>query len=168
MPLFTQWRLLARADNAAIRRSVRNRIATMAAAENTAEVTPGTAPAAADSRLQQTLQNLNALSQRQKIAGAAAPALVLALLAGALLWTRAREDGVLSSNLAARDGGEMIAALGKQNVPARMPANASAILAPRAQVHETRLRPAAQRLRKGGLAGFELMDGQKLGISQFN
>ena len=40
----------------------------MAAAENTAEFTPGTAPAAADSRLQQTLQNLNALSQRQKLA----------------------------------------------------------------------------------------------------
>ena len=51
----------------------------MAAAENTAEFTPGTAPAAADSRLQQTLQNLNALSQRQKVAGAAALALVIAL-----------------------------------------------------------------------------------------
>ena len=84
MPLFTQWRLPARADNAAIRRSVRNRIATMAAAENTADLPPGAAPAA-DSRLQQTLQNLNALSQRQKVAGAAALALVIALLAGVLL-----------------------------------------------------------------------------------
>ena len=43
----------------------------MAAAENTADLPPGAAPAA-DSRLQQTLQNLNALSQRQKVAGAAA------------------------------------------------------------------------------------------------
>ena len=140
----------------------------MAAAENTAEFTPGTAPAAADSRLQQTLQNLNALSQRQKIAGAAALALVIALLAGVLLWNRAPEYGVLFSNLDERDGGQIIAALGQQNVPYRMSANGSAILVPQAQVHETRLRLAAEGLPKGGLAGFELMDGQKLGISQFN
>lgn len=140
----------------------------MAAAENTAEFTPGTAPAAADSWLQQTLQNLNALSQRQKVAGAAALALVIALLAGVLLWNRAPEYGVLFSNLDERDGGQIIAALGQQNVPYRMSANGSAILVPQAQVHETRLRLAAEGLPKGGLAGFELMDGQKLGISQFN
>ncbi|MDX9884889.1 flagellar basal-body MS-ring/collar protein FliF [Thauera sp.] len=140
----------------------------MAAAENTAEFTPGTAPAAADSRLQQTLQNLNALSQRQKVAGAAALALVVALLAGVLMWNRAPEYGVLFSNLDERDGGQIIAALGQQNVPYRMSANGSAILVPQGQVHETRLRLAAEGLPKGGLAGFELMDGQKLGISQFN
>ena len=140
----------------------------MAAAENTAEFTPGTAPAAADSRLQQTLQNLNALSQRQKLAGAAAIALVVALLAGVLMWNRAPEYGVLFSNLDERDGGQIIAALGQQNVPYRMSANGSAILVPQGQVHETRLRLAAEGLPKGGLAGFELMDGQKLGISQFN
>lgn len=139
----------------------------MAAAENTAELSPGAA-APADSRLQQTLQNLNALSQRQKIAGAAALALVIALLAGVLLWNRAPEYAVLFSNLDERDGGQIIAALGQQNVPYRMSANGSAILVPQAQVHETRLRLAAEGLPKGGLAGFELMDGQKLGISQFN
>ena len=139
----------------------------MAAAENTADLPPGAAPAA-DSRLQQTLQNLNALSQRQKVAGAAALALVIALLAGVLLWNRAPEYGVLFSNLDERDGGQIIAALGQQNVPYRMSANGSAILVPQAQVHETRLRLAAEGLPKGGLAGFELMDGQKLGISQFN
>lgn len=139
----------------------------MAAAENTADLPPGAAPAA-DSRLQQTLQNLNALSQRQKVAGAAALALVIALLAGVLLWNRAPEYGVLFSNLDERDGGQIIAALGQQNVPYRMSANGTAILVPQAQVHETRLRLAAEGLPKGGLAGFELMDGQKLGISQFN
>jgi flagellar M-ring protein FliF len=139
----------------------------MAAAENTAELSPGAA-APADSRMQQTLQNLNALSQRQKIAGAAALALVIALLAGVLLWNRAPDYAVLFSNLDERDGGQIIAALGQQNVPYRMSANGTAILVPQAQVHETRLRLAAEGLPKGGLAGFELMDGQKLGISQFN
>lgn len=140
----------------------------MAAAENTADLPPGAAPAATDSRLQQALQNINALSQRQKIAGAAAIALVIALLAGVLLWNRAPEYAVLFSNLDERDGGQIIAALGQQNVPYRMSANGTAILVPQAQVHETRLRLAAEGLPKGGLAGFELMDGQKLGISQFN
>lgn len=139
----------------------------MAAAENTADLPPGSAPAA-DSRLQQALQNLNALSQRQKLAGAAALALVIALLAGVLMWNRAPDYGVLFSNLDERDGGQIIAALGQQNVPYRMSANGTAILVPQAQVHETRLRLAAEGLPKGGLAGFELMDGQKLGISQFN
>ena len=143
----------------------------MAAAENTAEFAPGTAgaaPAAADSRMQQALQNINALSPRQKIAGGAAIALAIALLVGVLMWNRAPEYAVLFSNLDERDGGQIIAALGQQNVPYRMSANGTAILVPQAQVHETRLRLAAEGLPKGGLAGFELMDGQKLGISQFN
>ncbi|MHB1374199.1 MAG: flagellar basal-body MS-ring/collar protein FliF [Thauera sp.] len=143
----------------------------MAAAENTAEFTPGTpgaAPTAADSRVQQALQNINALSQRQKVAGAAAIALAIALLVGVLMWNRAPEYAVLFSNLDERDGGQIIAALAQQNVPYRMSSNGTAILVPQAQVHETRLRLAAEGLPKGGLAGFELMDGQKLGISQFN
>lgn len=137
----------------------------MAAADNTAELPPGTAPAAADSRLQQAMQNINALSQRQKLAAAAAIALAIALVVGVLLWNRAPDYAVLFSNLDERDGGQIITALQQQNVPYRMSANGSAILVPQAQVHETRLRLAAEGLPKGGLAGFELMDGQKLGIS---
>lgn len=139
----------------------------MAAAENTADLPPG-ATAPADSRVQQALQNLNALTQRQKIAGAAAIALAIALVAGVLLWNRAPDYAVLFSNLDERDGGQIIAALQQQNVPYRMSPNGNAILVPQAQVHETRLQLAAEGLPKGGLAGFELMDGQKLGISQFN
>jgi len=168
MPLIESRDLQRQADNAAIGRSARDRTATMAAADNTAELPPGTAPAAADSRLQQAMQNINALSQRQKLAAAAAIALAIALVVGVLLWNRAPDYAVLFSNLDERDGGQIITALQQQNVPYRMSANGSAILVPQAQVHETRLRLAAEGLPKGGLAGFELMDGQKLGISQFN
>ncbi len=136
----------------------------MATAENAAELPPG----AADSRLQQALHNINALSQRQKLAAAAAIALAVALVVGALLWSRAPDYAVLFSNLDERDGGQIIAALQQQNVPFRMSPTGNAILVPQAQVHETRLRLAAEGLPKGGLVGFELMDGQKLGISQFN
>jgi flagellar M-ring protein FliF len=38
---------------------------------------------------------------------------------------------------------------------------------PQANVHDIRLKLASQGLPKGGLVGFEVMEGQKLGISQF-
>ena len=113
MPLFTPWRLPARTHNAAIRQSVSNRTAIMAAAENTADLPPGAARADAQAatRMQQALQNLAALNTRQKIAGAVAVALAIALVAGALLWNRAPEYAVLFSNLDERDGGQIIAEL---------------------------------------------------------
>ncbi|MBP6762988.1 MAG: flagellar M-ring protein FliF, partial [Thauera sp.] len=144
----------------------------MASAENTIELSPGmnaeSATPGVQTRLQQTLQNIRELSQQQKLAGAAAIALVIALIAGVLMWNRPPEYAVLFSNLDERDGGQIIAALQQQNVPYRMSPTGNAILVPPAQVHETRLRLAAAGLPKGGLAGFELMDGQKLGISQFS
>ena len=144
----------------------------MASAENTIELSPGmnaeSANPGVQTRLQQTLQNLRDLSQQQKLAAGAAVALVIALIAGVLMWNRPPDYAVLFSNLDERDGGQIIAALQQQNVPYRMSPNGNAILVPPAQVHETRLQLAAAGLPKGGLAGFELMDGQKLGISQFN
>ena len=141
----------------------------MATAENTAELPAGAAAeGAAANRLQQALQNIRALDQRQKIAAGVALALVIALVVSMLSWNRAPEYSVLFSNLEERDGGQIIAALQQQNVPYRMSPSGTAILVPSAQVHETRLRLAAEGLPRGGLAGFELMDGQKLGISQFN
>ena len=140
----------------------------MATAENTAEMPIGGAPPAEPTRLQQALQNINALSQRQKLAAAGAIALAIALIAGVLMWNRPPDYAVLFSNLDERDGGQIITALQQQNVPYRMSPSGNAIMVPTAQVHETRLRLAAEGLPKGGLAGFELMDGQKLGISQFN
>ena len=57
----------------------------------------------------QALQNLAAPSTRQKIAGAVAIALAIALVMRLLLWNRAPEYAVLFSNLDERDGGQIIA-----------------------------------------------------------
>ena len=61
----------------------------MASAENTIELSPGmnaeSATPGVQTRLQQTLQNVRDLSQQQKLAGAAAIALVIALIAGVLM-----------------------------------------------------------------------------------
>lgn len=120
------------------------------------------------SQLQQIIDNIKALDQRQKLAGAAALALAIALLIGALLWQREPGYAVLFSNFDERDGGAIVSALQQQNVPYRLSPTGTAILVPSEQVHDVRLRLAAQGLPKGGLVGFEIMETQKLGVSQFH
>ena len=113
-------------------------------------------------------QRINELSQRQKLSAAAAIAIAIALLVGLWLWSRTPDYAVLFSNLEERDGGAIVTALQQQNVPYRFAPGGGAILIPSAMVHEVRLRLAAQGLPKGGLVGFELMENQKLGVSQFH
>ncbi len=96
-----------------------------------------------------------------------AAAALIAVVAAATLWSRAPDYRVLYSNVADSDGGAIIAALQQMNVPYRFADGGSAIMVPEANVHEARLKLAAQGLPKGGLAGFELMENQKFGTSQF-
>jgi flagellar M-ring protein FliF len=97
-----------------------------------------------------------------------AVALLVAIVAGLFLWSRAPDYKVLYSNLSDRDGGSIIAALQAANIPYKFSDNGGAILVPADQVHEMRLRLASQGLPKSGSVGFELMDNQKFGISQFD
>lgn len=93
-----------------------------------------------------------------------------ALLAVALalwLWNKPPDYGVLFSNFTDRDGGAITAELDKLNIKHKFSENGSAILVPTEQVHDVRLKLAAQGLPKGGNVGFELMENQKLGVSQF-
>lgn len=115
----------------------------------------------------QILEHLNNLNQRQKLAGAALVAIIIALIVGSLLWSRAPDYSVLFANLEERDGGAIVTALQAQNTPYRVGPGGSSILVPADQVHETRLRLAAQGLPRGGLVGFEVMENQRLGVSQF-
>jgi flagellar M-ring protein FliF len=94
-------------------------------------------------------------------------ALALALLVGGWLWAKDPPYGIVFANLSERDGGQIVAALQQQNIPYRISEGGTAILVPVGQVHDVRLRLASQGLPKGGLVGFELMETQKLGISQF-
>lgn len=134
----------------------------MAAEDAAAPVPPPASP------LAQVLENIRNLSQRQKIAAGAALAFGIALIVGVLLWSRQPEYSVLFSNLAEKDGGAVVASLQQQNIPYKFSDNGNAILVPATQVHDLRLRLAAQGIPKGGLVGFELMENQKLGLSQFH
>ena len=129
--------------------------------------TADTATAAGAVPGMQALRGLNALSQRQKMSAAAAIAFALSLVVGAWLWARTPDYAVLFANIDERDGGAIVTSLQQQNIPYRFSPGGTAIMIPSGQVHDTRLRLAAQGLPKGGLVGFEVMENQRLGVSQF-
>ncbi len=105
--------------------------------------------------------------QGRYLALGAGMALVVSIMASIWMWNQKPEYRVLVSNFSDRDGGAMIAALQTLNVPYRFAEGGGAILVPAEQVHDARLKLAAQGLPKGGNVGFELMENQKLGSSQF-
>lgn len=111
-------------------------------------------------------EGLNRLSNGQKLGVMLALAAVIALMVGFWIWFRAPDYKVLYSNLNDRDGGAIVAELQKQNVPYKMSDGGGAILVPSEMVYEARLKLASQGLPRGGSVGFELLDNQKLGISQ--
>jgi len=94
-------------------------------------------------------------------------AAAIAAAIGAWLWAQTPDYRVLYSNLSDRDGGAIIAALGPLNVPYKVGEGGTVILVPANQVHETRLRLASQGLPKGSVVGYELVDNQKFGATQF-
>ncbi|CNH35631.1 flagellar basal-body MS-ring/collar protein FliF [Yersinia pekkanenii] len=98
------------------------------------------------------------------IAAAAAVAILVALM----LWAKSPDYRVLYSNLSDRDGGDIVTQLTQLNIPYRFADSGGALLIPADKVHETRLRLAQQGLPKGGAVGFELLDQEKFGISQFS
>lgn len=97
------------------------------------------------------------------IAGAAA----IALLAALLMWASAPSYRVLYSNLSEADGGRIIAELDKRGVPYQLGPGGGAVLVPGDRVYDLRLRLAEQGLPEAGNVGFEIMDKQAFGISQF-
>ncbi|NUU00178.1 flagellar basal-body MS-ring/collar protein FliF [Herbaspirillum robiniae] len=96
-----------------------------------------------------------------------AAAATIALMIGIWMWSQKVEYRVLFSNFNDRDGGAIVASLQQMNVPYKYSDGGTAILVPENMVHDARLKLAAQGLPKGGNVGFELMENQKLGISQF-
>lgn len=109
-------------------------------------------------------ERLRAQPKLPLIVGAAA---IAAAAAAFLLWSRAPDYGVLYTNVTDRDGGAIIASLQQMNVPYKFAEGGGAILVARDRVPEVRLRLASQGLPKGGGVGFELMDNQKFGTSNF-
>lgn len=105
------------------------------------------------------------MGKRVVIGGAIAG--VLAVVAALWLWTSAPEYRVLFSNYTDKDGGAITAALDQMGVKYKFSDGGSAILVPAERIHDLRLKLAQQGLPRAGNVGFELLENQKLGTSQF-
>jgi flagellar M-ring protein FliF len=112
-------------------------------------------------------QGLGRVPARQLLALMVGAAAVIAVLFGSWMWMQSSDYRVLYSNLADKDGGTIIASLSQMNVPYKLAEGGGVIMVPAAVVHDTRLKLASQGLPKGGTVGFELVDNQKFGATQF-
>lgn len=98
------------------------------------------------------------------ISASAAISIIIALI----FWAKSPDYRVLYSNISDQDGGAIVAQLTQMNVPYRFQESGGAIMVPEDKVHEARLTLAQLGLPKGGAVGFELLDQEKFGISQFS
>ncbi len=110
---------------------------------------------------------MNQLNLQQILGLLVGIAALFALIAGAWMWGKTPDHRVLYSNLSDRDGGAIIESLQQMNIPYKFADGGGALLVPSGQVHEARLKLASQGLPKGGNVGFELMENQRFGITQF-
>ncbi len=104
---------------------------------------------------------------RQVFALCAGLALLFATITVSVQWSRSGDYRVLFANLSDRDGGAVIAALSQMNIPYKFTEVGGAISIPADQLHPVRMKLASQGLPRGGTVGYELMESQKFGASQF-
>lgn len=117
-------------------------------------------------RLNEALERFKALPNNKKIIFFTAVAAVLSIAIALFAFNREPAFKVLFTGLADRDGGQITAALQQMNVPYQI-GDGGVISVPSDKVYDVRLKLASQGLPKAGGVGFELMDKQKFGISQF-
>ncbi|MGU9865623.1 flagellar basal-body MS-ring/collar protein FliF [Kluyvera ascorbata] len=115
-----------------------------------------------------TVEWVNRLRANPKIPLMVVSAAAVAVLVAMVLWAKSPDYRTLFSNLSDQDGGAIVTQLTQMNVPYRFADNGGALEVPADKVHELRLRLAQIGLPKGGAVGFELLDQEKFGISQFS
>jgi flagellar M-ring protein FliF len=112
-------------------------------------------------------QRLAGLDQGQRLRLALGIVLFVAIGIVGLVMGRQAEWRVLYANLADKDGGAVIAQLGTMNIPYKYTEGGGAILVPADRVHDLRLKLASMGLPKGSVNGFEMMEANRFGMTQF-
>jgi flagellar M-ring protein FliF len=129
-----------------------------------AEVPAAARPAAAPSSWGARFAGLDA-AQRLKLAAGAA--VLVAIAIAAIVLGRQPDWRVLYANLGDKDGGAIVAQLSQMNIPYKYSEGGGAVMVPSDKVHDVRLRLASQGLPKGSVSGYELMEGNRFGMTQF-
>jgi flagellar M-ring protein FliF len=112
-------------------------------------------------------ERLAGLDQAQRLRMGLGIVLFVAIGIIGLMMGRQAEWRILYSNLADKDGGAIVAQLSQMNIPYKHADGGGAILVPADKVYDTRLRLASQGLPKGAVAGFEMMESNRFGMTQF-
>ncbi len=94
-------------------------------------------------------------------------ALLIAVAAGIWMWTQKTEYGVLYSGFSEKDGGSIVSTLEQMQIPYKITNGGGSILVPVEMVHGLRLKLASDGLPKASGVGFEVLENQKIGSSQF-
>ena len=113
------------------------------------------------------VQRINDLPMQRKAMLAGGIVALLLIFATMLMAGREGDYKVLYANLSDKDGGAILTQLQQMQVPYKHADGGAAILVPAEKVHDVRLRLAAAGLPKGSVVGFELMENQKFGVTQF-
>ncbi|MDN0074179.1 flagellar basal-body MS-ring/collar protein FliF [Crenobacter sp. SG2303] len=117
-------------------------------------------------QINRVVDRFKALPLNRKLLFAGAVAAILSVVIGLVLLNRTPSYKVLFANLSDHDGGQITSVLQQQNIPYQL-SDGGVISVPADKVYDVRLKLASQGLPKAGGVGFELMDNQKFGISQF-
>ena len=112
-------------------------------------------------------QRFAGLDQGQRMRLGLGIVLLVAIGIIGVMMGRQAEWRVLYSNLADKDGGAIVAQLTQMNVPYKHADGGGAILVPADKVYDARLKLASLGLSKGSVAGFEMMDTNRFGMTQF-
>ena len=117
--------------------------------------------------MESLLARLNLQGTSKKVLLSAGIAAVIAVMAVFWIWSQSPKYKVVFSNFNDKDGGAIVAVLEQQNIPYKLADGGASILVPADLVYQTRLKLAAMGLPRGGNVGFELLENQKFGVSQF-
>ncbi len=82
-------------------------------------------------------------------------------------WAGRVEYGVLYSNLSSEDMGDIVQELESRGVKHKLTNNGTTVSVPKTSIHETRLSLASAGLPSAGGQGYELLDSNKMGWTDF-
>jgi flagellar M-ring protein FliF len=113
------------------------------------------------------LQNVGRSAVARQMLMLVSIAATVAIGVAVALWSQSPTYQPLFSGLTDKDSGQVVDSLVKANIPHKVDQASGAVLVPASQIHDVRIKLAAQGLPKGKGDGYELLQDQgKFGASQ--